>query len=330
MLEGGLGVADETRRRRERRPAEAPIILIAGPSGVGKSALAIDLAQQLGGEIISADSRQVYHGLEIGTAQPMAAEQARVRHHLVGFLAPAEPFSAAGFVEGAERALVEIAHRGRRALLVGGTYHYVQALLDRLDLPRVPPRWEVRQELEEAARSGFAGELHARLARLDPVAAAAIQPANARRVIRALEVIEATGRPFSEAGRRRGMPRAALRLALTVPRAELYARVDARTEEMLRRGWLDEARTLLEAGYSPSLPSLSSTGYRELFRHLRGELSLDDAVQRVKYSTHAYVRRQYAWLRRDERLEWLEQGPELFQRASVRIREYLNRVQGDG
>lgn len=306
--------------------SEPPTVLIAGPTGVGKSALAIELAEAVGGEIIAADSRQVYRGLEIGTAQPTAEELARVPHHLVGFVAPDQPFSAAQFVEGAERALTEIGQRGRVALVVGGTYHYVQALLQRLELPRVPPRWGVRQELEELGRAGQATQLHARLAGLDPEAAAAIPPSNVRRVVRALEVIEATGRPFSEVGRHRGEPRAALRLALTLPRAELYAQLDARTDEMLRRGWLDETRALLEAGYSPGLPALTSTGYRELIRHLWGELSLDEATRRVKYSTHAYVRHQYAWLRRDERLEWLEQGPDVFQRALARTRKYLSAV----
>jgi tRNA dimethylallyltransferase len=136
-------------------------------------------------------------------------------------------------------------------------------------------------------------------------------------------VIEATGRPFSEVGRSRGRPRQALRLALTIPRAELYARVDARVDEMLRRGWLDEVRALLAAGYSPDLPALTSTGYRELIRHLKGELPLDEAVRLVKYSTHAFIRRQYAWLRRDPRYEWLEQGPELFERAVRRVEQYL-------
>jgi tRNA dimethylallyltransferase len=167
------------------------------------------------------------------------------------------------------------------------------------------------------------------LSRLDPSAAASIPPANVRRVIRALEVIERTGRAFSEIGRRSGQARPALRLALTAPRPRLYARLDARVDDMLRRGWLDEVRALLASGYSPDLPALTSTGYRELIRHLRGELELDEAVRLVKYSTHAYVRRQYAWLRRDPWLEWLELGPELAQTALMRVSAYLA-AQGAG
>jgi tRNA dimethylallyltransferase len=304
----------------ERDP---PIVLIAGPTGVGKSALAIALAERFGGEIISADSRQVYRGLEIGTAQPSAEDRARVEHYLVAFLPPDQPFSAAMFVDHAEQALAEIANRGRVAFLVGGTHHYVRALLDRLQLPRVPPRWKVREELERLGREGRAQELHGRLARLDPAAAESIPASNVRRVVRALEVIEATDRPFSEIGRQQGKRREALRLALTMPRAQLYERVDARIDDMLARGWLDEVRELVAAGYSPRLPALTSTGYRELIRHVQGELPLDEAVRRVKYSTHAYVRRQYAWLRRDPLLEWLEQWPKLVETAEARVEAYL-------
>ena len=303
---------------------EPPIVLVAGPTGVGKSALAVSLAEAVGGEIISADSRQIYRGLEIGTAQPSVSELGRVRHHVVGFLDPDQTFSAAEFVDLAERALGAIAERGRVAFVVGGTHHYVQALLDRLALPRVAPRWQARQALEQTARELGARALHARLAQLDPVAAAAIPASNVRRVIRALEVVEATGIPFSQLGRRRGAPRAALRLALTMPRDELYRRVDQRIDDMVRRGWLDEVRGLLASGVPPQAPALTSTGYRELLRHLEGELSLEEAQRLTKYATHAYIRRQYAWLRRDPRLVWLEQEPTLFPRALNLVQSYLD------
>jgi tRNA dimethylallyltransferase len=300
-----------------------PLVLIAGPTGVGKSALAVDLAAELGGEIISADSRQVYRGLAIGTAAPTPEERARVPHHLVQFLAPDEPFSAAMFVDAAERALAEIDGRGRSAFLVGGSHHYLQALFEGLELPRVAPDPEWRAELEREAAEVGPEAIHRRLAALDPVSGAAIPAANLRRVIRALEVIRATGRPFSDIGRRRGAARPGLRLALTMPREQLYMRIDARIDAMLRGGWLDEVQALLETGYSPNLPALTSTGYRELIRHLRGEIELDEAAQLVKYSTHAFVRRQYAWLRRFPGLEWFEQGPDLLERARRRVAEYL-------
>ena len=296
-----------------------PLVAILGPTGVGKSALALELAEAVNGEIVSVDSRQVYRGLEIGTAQPSAEERSRVRHHLVGVLEPGQPFSAALFVELADLALREIAERGRVALLVGGTYHYLEALLDRLALPRVAPNWTLRAELESLGLEA----LQARLAARDPEAAGAVQAGNRRRLIRAIEVVEASGRPLGEVGRSRGSPRAALRLALSMPRTELYARVDARVEAMLAAGWLEEVRKLLEAGYSPTLPALTSTGYRELIRHLRGELSLDEATRLVKYSTHAFIRRQYAWLRRDDRLVWIEQGPRALTQALDQVRAHL-------
>ena len=181
-IEHGLTAADSDQAPGDKavRPGpEPPLVLVAGPTGVGKSALAISLAEAVGGEIISADSRQIYRGLGIGTAQPSTTELERVRHHLVGFLEPDQPFSAAEFLDLAGRALRGIATRGQVAFVVGGTYHYVQALLDRLELPRVAPRWRVRQALEHQARDGGASDLHARLAKVDPAAAAAI-PATTR------------------------------------------------------------------------------------------------------------------------------------------------------
>lgn len=314
---------DERSVRAEPGRSDPPIVAVLGPTGAGKSALALELALALKGEIVSADSRQVYRGLAIGTAQPSAEELALVHHHLVGCLVPDARFSVADFVDAANVALAGIAERARLGLVVGGTYHYLQALLDGLLLPRVAPRPAFRQALEALAASQGPEQLHRVLAERDPRAAAEIPPANRRRVIRALEVIEATGRPFSEVGRRVGPTRLALRLAVTMPRDELYRRADARVDEMLRQGWLEEVRHLLAEGLSPTLPALTSTGYRELIRHLRGELPLDEAVRLVKYSTHAYIRRQYAWLRRDERLVWLEQGPELVPQALALTRAYL-------
>jgi tRNA dimethylallyltransferase len=304
---------------QEEPHRDPPLVAVVGPTGIGKSALALEIAEAVGGEIVSVDSRQVYRGLEIGTAQPTAEELARVRHHLVGILEPDEPFSVALFVELTEQALRRIAARGSVALLVGGSYHYLEALLDRLKLPRVPPDWALRRKLEHEDASA----LCARLARLDPAATSIVQTGNRRRLIRALEVLVATGKPLAEAGRRKGEARAALRLALTMPRQALYERVDARVEAMLTAGWLDEVRRLLAAGYSPELPALTSTGYRELIRHLRGELTLDEATRLVKYSTHAFIRRQYAWLRRDTRLFWIEQGPGALTQALALTRAHL-------
>jgi tRNA dimethylallyltransferase len=299
------------------------IVVIAGPTGVGKSALALDVAERLGLEIVSADSRQVYRYLDIGTAKPTPAERARVPHHLVDYVDPDEPYSVARYRDDGEAALADLASRGRAALVVGGTGHYVQVLVDRIEPPRVPPQAALRSALERVAAERGAEALHAELRAVDPESAAAIPPENVRRVIRALEVARVTGRPFSELGRRRSEPRPALRLALTLPRDELHRRVDARVDEMIRRGWVDEVRDLLARGYDPSLPALSSTGYRELIAYLRGETSLSDAVQRAKWSSHAYVRRQYVWLRRQPGYEWIPADRSGYARAAALVDRYL-------
>ena len=300
-----------------------PIVVLAGPTGVGKSALAITLAERFGFEIVSADSRQVYRQLAIGTARPTEAERAGVPHHLVDYVNIDEPYSVARFRADGDAVLADLARRGIGALVVGGTQHYVEALVDRIEPPQVPPDPALRAALEREAAERGAEALHARLAAVDPASAATIPAANVRRVIRALEVTSITGRPFSELSRRRGTPLPALRLALTMPRAELYRRVDARVDAMLAAGWLDEIGAVLTAGYAPDLPALSSTGYRELISALRGETPLEEAIQRTKWATHAYIRRQYVWLRRHGGYEWIEQGPAASEVAAARIERFL-------
>ena len=302
--------------------------MIAGPTGVGKSALALEVAERLGLEIVSADSRQVYRRLEIGTAKPSAAERAGVPHHLIDYVEPDEPYSVARFRADGDAVLADLAARSVGALVVGGTGHYVQALVDRIEPPAVEPQPALRADLEAFASAHGAAALHARLAALDRRAAEAIPAANVRRVIRALEVTLASGRPFSELARRRSPPLAALRLALTMPREALYRRVDERVDRMLAAGWLDEVRTLLEAGYDPRLPALSSTGYRELIAQLRGQLPLDETVRRIKWATHAYVRRQYIWLRRQEGYDWIEADAAGYARATEMIERHLAAAPG--
>jgi tRNA dimethylallyltransferase len=304
------------------------IAVIAGPTGVGKSAFALGLAARLGLEIVSADSRQVYRYLDVGTAKPTPEERARVRHHLADYVEPDEPYSVARYRDDGEAVLAGLAARSRAALVVGGSGHYIQALVDRIEPPRVAPQPRLRAELERLATEHGAATLHAQLAAADPQAARTIPPENIRRVVRALEVIRVTGRPFSKIGRRRREPRQALRLALTMDREALYRRADARVDGMIEAGWLDEVRALLERGYDPSLPALSSTGYCELIAHLRGELSLSDAVQRTKWATHAYIRRQYVWLRRQPGFEWIEHQPNRLKRAAALVERHLAGASG--
>ena len=299
-----------------------PIVVLTGPTGVGKTALAVELVERFGGEIVSADSRQVYRYLDVGTAKPNSDELRRASHHLIDYVDPADPYSVTRYREDADRVLDDLATRGQTAWVVGGSWHYIQALIDRIEPPQVAPRPELRAELEREAAEQGPEAVHARLAALDPAGAAMIDRRNVRRVIRAVEVSLALGRPFSEVGRARGTPRPALRMVLTMPRQEIYARVDARVDAMIADGWVDEVRGLLLRGYDESMPSLSSHGYREMMAVARGTMTLEQAAQQTKWAIHAYVRRQSSWLRSQPGYHWIEAGPDAVVRAADRVEGY--------
>lgn len=300
-----------------------PVVVITGPTGVGKSAVAMELAPVFGAEILSADSRQVYRHLDIGTAKPTLSERSRVPHHLLDLVEPDQPFSAAVFREQADRQLLDLATRGKVAFLVGGSPHYVQAVVDRLEIPAVPPQPELRGQLEEFAREHGAEALHERLRSVDPAAAEQIQPSNVRRVVRALEVYLVTGQPFSLVGRRKGTPIPALRLAITDDRARLYERVDRRLDMQMEVGLIEETRRVLDMGFSESLPPFRGLVYREAVEILQGKLSIPDGIRRMKEATHAFVRRQYTWLRREPGIQWVEAGEYLADRMGTIIEGYL-------
>ncbi len=276
---------------------------------MGKSAAAVRLAHRYNAEIVSVDSRQVYRYLDIGTAKPTAAERDAVPHHLIDLVDPDEPYSAVHFRADAERVLVDISLRGRVAFLVGGTGHYFQALLDRLEIPAVPPHPEFRREMEGFVRERGGNALFERLREVDPGAAAFVAPTNIRRVIRALEVTHFSGVPFSELGRRRGDPLPALRLALTTERSNLHRMIDERVEQQLRDGLVEEARRVLEMGFDAGLPPLAGLVYREAIAVVQGRMSVSEAARRMKETTHAFARRQYTWFRRDPMLRWIDSGP---------------------
>ena len=281
------------------------------------------MATRFDAEILSVDSRQVYRYLDIGTAKPSAAERKLVPHHLLDVVAPDAPYSAVQFREDAERALVDIKRRGRVALMVGGTGHYFQVVLDRLEIPPVPPQESFRREMEAFARENGYQALHDRLREIDPAAAEFVAPTNVRRVIRALEVVRVTGVPFSDLGRRRGEPVPALRIALTTERACLHRKIDERVEQQIRDGLIEEARAVLEMGFDPGLPPLAGLVYREASAVVHGRMTLDDARRRMKETTHAYAKRQYTWLRKDPLVRWVETEPEAFEEVSSAVGEYL-------
>jgi tRNA dimethylallyltransferase len=299
------------------------IIVITGPTAVGKSAVALELSSQFGAEIVSADSRQIYRYLDIGTAKPTAAERAIVPHHLVDVVDPDEPYSAACFKADAEKVLQDLALRERVAFLVGGSPHYVQSVVDRLEIPKVPPQPEFRREMDEYARVHGHQKLHQMLRDVDPESAERIAATNVRRVIRALEVQKVTGEPFSKVGRRRGEPLPALRIAITTERKLLYRRIDERLDQQIRDGLLEETKRVLEMGYDASLQPLSGLVYREAVAIIRGKMGLDEGIERMKMATHAFARRQYAWFRRDPNLIWFEAGPHLVDQVREAISNYL-------
>lgn len=299
-----------------------PLVVILGPTGVGKSQLALRLARRLDGEILSADSRQVYRYMDIGTAKPSLEERKLVPHHLIDLVDPDEEFNLALFLELTNRKLEEVRSRGRIPLLVGGTGLYIWAFLEGWRLPPAPPNLELRKELEERARVEGIDSLHQELWEVDPEAAQKIDPRNVKRVIRALEVYRVCGRRFSELSQRSPLRAGTLIIGLHLPRPELYRRIDLRVEEMIRKGLVEEVHWLLEQGYSPSLPSMSGVGYRQICQYLQGGLSLPEAVQRIKYETHRFARHQYAWFRlEDERIHWLEVGKKVEEQALKLIRD---------
>ena len=286
---------------------ELPLLIaIVGPTAVGKTAFAIELAQQIGGEIVSADSRQIYRQMEIGTAKPTPAERATVPHHLIDLVEPDEEFSLALFQEQALQAIDEILARGKRPLVVGGTGQYLAALLEGWQIPRVPAQPLLRAEYEAFAAEYGPLALHARLAKVDPPAAAAIEPHNVRRIIRALEVFTFTGQPISAQQTRLPPPFRIRTIWLNRDRDELYARADARVQAMLAAGLVDEVRALRAKGYGWALPSLSSLGYGQFRPHLEEGAPIAACVERLIFDTHAFIRRQGSWFRRLPNLEtWL-------------------------
>jgi tRNA dimethylallyltransferase len=296
------------------------LIAITGPTASGKTQLAVDLARRIDGEIVGADSRQVYRGMDIGTAKPTAQEQAAARHHLIDIVEPDEAFSLGRWLELANEALDNIWSRGKQPLLVGGTGQYVWALLEGWRVPRVPPDDGLRAELESRAPMELVEELR----RVDPEAEGFVDPRNVRRVVRALEVYHATGRPFSYWRTKEPPPFDSLVIGLQLPRGELYRRIDERVEAMFAAGLLDEVRGLLARGYSRELPSMSGIGYREACEHLAGEIDLATAIERTKTGTHRLARHQNSWFKAgDERIRWVEAGGGVLDEAKVLAAEFL-------
>jgi tRNA dimethylallyltransferase len=276
---------------------KSPLILIVGPTAVGKTDLAIQLAERLNGEIVSADSRLFYRGMDIGTAKPSRQEMARVPHHLIDIVEPDEILSLAVFQQKAREAITGIYTRNKLPFLVGGTGQYVRAVTQGWNPPEVHPNEKLRAELEKEKEERGIYWLHDKLKNLDPVAADNIDARNYRRTIRALEVIQTTGRKFSEQRGQGDAPYQLVTIGLSRPRTELYERVDQRIDVMFKSGFIDEVRGLLAKGYSPSLPTMSAIGYRECVRVIQGEWTAEQAKAEIRRATRVFVRRQANWFK---------------------------------
>ena len=286
---------------------QPPALILTGPTGIGKTSLAVRLGRRFPLEIISADSMQVYRGLEIGTAQPTPAEKAQARFHVCGMLAPEEPFSAARFLQACDAAHADILARGRQPLYVGGTGLYLRAL--RWGLFADGPRDDaVRTELENQYETLGAPAMHRRLAQADPQAAARIEPADRIRVVRALEVHALTGQPISRLQSQWRRPHARfphVMVVLSAPRHAVRRRISERVDAMLAEGWIDEVRALLDGGCPPGLHCFKALGYREILAHLRGEIDRTQLRELIVTHTHQFAKRQTIWLRRERPAIWL-------------------------
>ncbi|HKF30684.1 MAG TPA: tRNA (adenosine(37)-N6)-dimethylallyltransferase MiaA [Candidatus Binataceae bacterium] len=291
-------------------PALTRVGFIVGPTGAGKSALAIEVAARLGAEIVNADSRQVYRGMNLGTAKPSAPERCGVPHHIIDIRSPAEPLDVATFTTLARAAIEQIAARGRHAIVVGGSGLYLRALRGGIFRGPAASR-EIRDRLERTARDHGVSRLHQRLREIDPAAARRIGVNDLYRITRAIEVWELTGEPISSHQARHGFANRTyncLTLGISVDRAELYAAIDRRFDEMIGQGLVEEVRGLLAAGYRADRPPLASIGYQQIAAHLRGEMGLAQAVEIAKRESRRFAKRQLTWFRGDPEIVWLDRN----------------------
>ena len=283
------------------------LVAIVGPTGVGKSQLALHLAQAFSGEIVSADSRQVYRYMDIGTAKPTPRVLALVRHHLIDIVSPDEDFNLSEYQNLAYTAIENIQRRDKLPLLVGGSGLYVWSILEGWRIPEVPPDLKFRQILERVVTEAGKDKLYQELVKVDPVAAQKIDPRNVRRTIRALEVYKAIKTPCSQLQYKRAPLFDILIVGLTTDRAELYRRIDLRVDEMIKQGLINEVERLVGMGYDFALPAMSGIGYKQIGMFLRSEITLEAAIQQIKFGTHRFVRHQYAWFRlKDARIHWFD------------------------
>ena len=304
-----------------------PLIVIIGPTAVGKTKISLQVAERLKGEIVSADSRLFYQGMDIGTAKPTREEQKLVPHHLINVASPDQDWSLAVYLPRAIAVIEEIQQRGNLPFLVGGTGQYIQAVVQGWDLPSIKPDPGLREALRQWADQIGVDGIRARLAELDPEAAAGIDGPNLRRMIRALEVILSSGKRFSAQKKALGSSFQVLQIGLIRPREELYKRIDLRIDQMLAKGLVGEVQALLDTGYSSDLSAMSAIGYKQIIIYLSGEISLAEAVQQIKSKSRKYVRQQANWFREnDPDIHWYSAAADPTEKIIDEIQHFLSHI----
>jgi tRNA dimethylallyltransferase len=307
-----------------------PLVVVVGPTAVGKTEIAIQLAERLDGEIVSADSRLFYRGMDIGTAKPTESEQSGIAHHMINIADPDEVISLAIYQRMAIQAIEEIHVRGKLPLLVGGTGQFVRAITEGWRIPEVAPDPQMRAVLEDWSGEITPMGLHRRLGVIDPAIAESIDARNLRRTIRALEVIFHSGNKFSDQRGHRPIYDHVLMLGLTRSRGELYSRIDNRIMGMLDLGLIEEVQTLLENGYSPTSSAFSAIGYREVIAYLKGRITYEEAVTEIKRQTRVFVRRQANWFKLDDLdIHWFTPGPGCLESMEELILRWLDESAGE-
>ncbi len=305
-------------------PDKLPLIVILGPTAVGKTKLSLQLAKKYQGEIISADSRLFYRGMDIGTAKPSKEELQIVPHHLIDVTDPDDTWSLGRYKDACVRLIDEIHRRGNIPFLVGGTGQYIRAITDGWVVPKLSPDERLREVLNEWGEEIGAEALYERLKVIDPEAAEKILPGNMRRMVRALEVIFKTGQKFSSLRKKEPVPYNVLQIGLDRPRHIIDERIDARVDEMMQNGFLEEVAHLL-AHYSKDVPSMTAIGYSQLAEYLEGSLDLDEAVEEIKKVTRKFYRRQMTWFKKgDERIDWFDLSEVSISDIDLCIQQFLS------
>lgn len=306
-----------------KEPNKLPLVIIVGPTGVGKTDVAITLAERFDGEIVSADSRQLYRKMDIGTAKPTLVEQKRVPHYMIDVAEPDETWSLAIYRREAYRVIDQIHSKNKMPFLVGGTGQYIRSIVEGWQIPPQSADFALRDEITHWASEIGAKGLHERLARLDPIAAHRIDYRNIRRTVRAIEVIFKTGERFSVLRQKHECRYKPLIMGLTLKRDVLYSRIDKRVDLMIKNGLVGEVESLLNAGYNADLPTMSAIGYAEIIRFLQGEISLEEAILLIKRNTRIYVRRQANWFKPDdENIAWFDASERLAEKMENWLRSH--------